>query len=284
MRRPDFPKSAGIYAIYNIITDTIYIGSSVNLYRRTKQHRTDLKCNRHPNEHLQRSYNKYGVDAFEMRLLELTEDDSKENLHRLEQIWFDHAKSNFAAVFNERVVVESTRGLTHTAETREKIRQNSREFMNRPDVKAEYSRRTRERMSNPIVKAAYKRRSEKIWNITLYDPNNISYFVERNLKEFCAEHGLLFSNMLRVVKGLQAHHKGWRTNLDFDYVINHASANTYDVCVISPNGAVFGPIKNAKQFADAHNLEYTAFLKVLLGQRKTHKGWKLHYEREIEKI
>ena len=49
----------GIYAIHNIKTDKYYIGQSKDIEHRWKQHKSRLKNNKHENEHLQNSYNKY---------------------------------------------------------------------------------------------------------------------------------------------------------------------------------------------------------------------------------
>ncbi len=45
---------AGVYQIYNKETNKRYIGSSINIERRLKEHKRNLKANRHPNQHLQR--------------------------------------------------------------------------------------------------------------------------------------------------------------------------------------------------------------------------------------
>lgn len=61
--------SIGIYMIRNSINNKIYIGQSVNIERRWKDHKIDLKNNKHQNCHLQLSYNKYGGDNFEYNII-----------------------------------------------------------------------------------------------------------------------------------------------------------------------------------------------------------------------
>ena len=68
-------KINGIYAIKHILTDRMYIGSSSNLSTRIRQHFSDLRCNRHANTYLQRSFNKHGEDEFEWTILELVDND-----------------------------------------------------------------------------------------------------------------------------------------------------------------------------------------------------------------
>lgn len=80
---------SGIYQIYNLITNTYYIGSAFNLSKRFSSHKWLLTNNRHWNKKLQNSYNKHGGDNFEFRLLECC---SKEIVIQREQYYFDSLK------------------------------------------------------------------------------------------------------------------------------------------------------------------------------------------------
>jgi group I intron endonuclease len=68
-------KSPGIYAIVNKITNTIYIGSSNNIYARTFTHQQHLNSNTHENPYLQNAWNKYssGKENFTAWVLEESE-------------------------------------------------------------------------------------------------------------------------------------------------------------------------------------------------------------------
>ena len=61
---------AGIYQIINKHNERVYIGCSTALQRRFAQHRLRLRKNKHDNKHLQEDYNKYGLDAFEFKVVE----------------------------------------------------------------------------------------------------------------------------------------------------------------------------------------------------------------------
>ena len=54
----------GIYRIHNTITGDKYVGSAVNIPKRWKQHRRQLRAGHHHSRFLQRAWNKYGADAF----------------------------------------------------------------------------------------------------------------------------------------------------------------------------------------------------------------------------
>lgn len=79
-------KKSGIYQIRNLINGKIYVGSSINLRKRMKDHFRDLRNNRHANQHLQKAYNKYGLDKFVFEVLEYVE---KDMLLEREQYYID---------------------------------------------------------------------------------------------------------------------------------------------------------------------------------------------------
>lgn len=84
---------AGIYCIINLINNKIYVGStglSQGFYKRNRYHIYCLKRNKHHNEYLQRSWNKYGEDNFEFRILEECSDDM---LIIREQSWINYYDS-----------------------------------------------------------------------------------------------------------------------------------------------------------------------------------------------
>lgn len=67
-------KNSGVYAIKNTITNKVYVGSSKNMTKRKANHFSLLRHNKHYNAHLQSSFNKYGIEAFEWIVLEMCGD------------------------------------------------------------------------------------------------------------------------------------------------------------------------------------------------------------------
>ncbi len=66
----DIKSISGIYFIKNKLNKKIYIGQSVNIYKRLILHRFHLNNNIHDNSHLQRSFNKYGINNFKCDVIE----------------------------------------------------------------------------------------------------------------------------------------------------------------------------------------------------------------------
>lgn len=102
--------SSGIYTITNPVNNKVYVGSSVKCSKRCNTHRHELVWNKHENSHLQRSYNKNNTTIFIFEVLEYCPIDK---LFEKEQYWFNIYKSNS---YNQRVIVESNKGLIRTKE------------------------------------------------------------------------------------------------------------------------------------------------------------------------
>lgn len=72
----------GIYCIKNNQNNKLYIGQSVNIEQRFQQHKSMLKHNRHENEHLQNSWNKYGENSFEFSVIECCTENELDDLEK----------------------------------------------------------------------------------------------------------------------------------------------------------------------------------------------------------
>jgi group I intron endonuclease len=76
----------GIYRIKNLKNKKCYYGSSKNIEKRWRTHLNNLKNGKHHNDHLQRSWDKYGEDNF---VFELVEECNETILLELEQKYLD---------------------------------------------------------------------------------------------------------------------------------------------------------------------------------------------------
>lgn len=70
-------KVCAIYQIKNLINNKIYIGSSVDVVDRWREHKRSLKKSSHHSTHLQRSWNKYGEKNFEFSLIEIVDNQQQ---------------------------------------------------------------------------------------------------------------------------------------------------------------------------------------------------------------
>lgn len=111
-------KTPGIYQIQSILKpERIYIGSSINVYRRWQGHVSLLKRNKHYSAKLQRHFNKYGESDLRFSLLLGCD---KSDLIKIEQYFIDSHKPYFNNLDQARPV----KYIPHSEETKEKMRQS----------------------------------------------------------------------------------------------------------------------------------------------------------------
>lgn len=114
---------AGVYLISNNVNGKCYVGSTVHLDQRRREHFSRLANNKHVNVHLQNAYNKYGREAFDFEVLETIgiDDNIKDKLLKREQFWIDNLKPEY----NILLVAGSNLGYHHTEETKKKISEST---------------------------------------------------------------------------------------------------------------------------------------------------------------
>ena len=79
----------GIYKITNIINNKVYVGQSVELEERKREHFRCLRKGIHDNIYLQNAFNKYGESCFKFEIIEFVEDNTS-LLTQREQYWIDY--------------------------------------------------------------------------------------------------------------------------------------------------------------------------------------------------
>lgn len=108
-------KNSGIYQIRNTISNKLYIGSSVDIVNRWRQHKLLLRKKSHDNFHLQNAWNKYGEDIFEFEVVEIVEPI---NLSDKEQQYINKLNPEYNIA---RVVKASMFGRKHTEESKARM-------------------------------------------------------------------------------------------------------------------------------------------------------------------
>ena len=110
----------GIYKITNTKTGKIYIGSSINVDYRIKQHFKCLRGNYHRNSHLQLSFNKYKEISFVWNLI--CECDKNELLKKETEYILKYKSFDRKIGYNILINAEHSRlGVKHSQETKNKI-------------------------------------------------------------------------------------------------------------------------------------------------------------------
>lgn len=111
----------GIYIIINMISNKVYIGSTLDFYKRRHRHFKLLTLNKHSNAHLQNAFNKNKGKNFLFKIIEYV--DKKENLIEREQFWIDYYKSaDNKYGYNICKIAGSCMGKITSEETKQKLR------------------------------------------------------------------------------------------------------------------------------------------------------------------
>lgn len=133
---------SGVYIIVNLVTGMVYVGSSIHLDARMKQHRCDLLAGRHCNVHLQRSWNKYGSAAFLFWVIEFV---SPERVIEREQYYIDLLDA-VGSGYNQAPNAGSLAGYSPTEEHRHRVSASVAKYYNEnPGERERVARDTRDR-------------------------------------------------------------------------------------------------------------------------------------------
>jgi group I intron endonuclease len=79
-----------IYKIKCLENNKKYIGQTKNLIKRKNEHFRELKRNKHHSKYMQRTFNKYGIEKFEFKILEICDIN---NVDEKEVYWIKFYKS-----------------------------------------------------------------------------------------------------------------------------------------------------------------------------------------------
>ena len=97
-------KVSGIYLIKNTQTNYIYIGESLDIKSRWRQHIEELKSNTHHNKYMQYDYDIYDLSSFDFKLLQTHISESttktKVDIILLENWWINYYKEKEYKLYN----------------------------------------------------------------------------------------------------------------------------------------------------------------------------------------
>ena len=111
-------KIIGIYKIINKVNQKVYVGSSIDIKSRIRNHKSDLRGNRHHCSHLQYAYNKYGESNFEAKVIERCD---REVLLERERYWMEYLGANDKNYGYNLSVISDTTKFTYSEEHRQKL-------------------------------------------------------------------------------------------------------------------------------------------------------------------
>lgn len=242
-----------IYSIVNKINDATYIGSAIgNGNSRWIRHEKDLKANNHHSIHLQRAYNKYGIDNFQFVVLENVNDDK---ILTKEQEYLDDRKNNYPANLNYNIcwTAGNCSGRKFSDTT---IKQMSNSHLGKT-----IPQEVRDKLSK-----SHGDRANKTYQL-ISPENKITTFT--NIRKFCRDNNLENGAIGLLLKGEIYYYKGW--------IKDYSHAYSF----ISPEGIVHDNITNLTKFCNEHNLRMKGMSKLHCGRLKSYFKWKKNINNKI---
>lgn len=110
--------NCGIYKITNVVTNKVYIGSSLNLSKREYKHFWMLDKGLHDNSYIQKSYTKHGKDSFKFEVIEYCESFK---LIDKENYYINYYNSNDSRFGYNLAIVNEFRRNTYNDEVKIKL-------------------------------------------------------------------------------------------------------------------------------------------------------------------
>lgn len=123
------PNYAGIYCFRNTVNGKCYIGQAIKLKQRLRDHWNNWKSDRYAHLHIYKAFRKYGIENFELTILQTFSDalnyKTKINLDILEKKYIEQYDS-YNNGYNMTLGGDAgVLGFKMTDEQKEKIRQHS---------------------------------------------------------------------------------------------------------------------------------------------------------------
>ena len=307
-------KISGIYAWVNEINGKMYIGQTVNFYKRIYYEMNGFRNNKHQNIlKLFNAIQKYDIDNFRVvKLLECP----KEHLNRIEKLlieYYDTKKNGYNCTFGG----EGTGGHEVTTEQREKQKIKMKEywtderkkqhtekmkswFLFRPKdeqdkmrtgnvwwlnkkCKEKHLNKCRKSMSteriekqrNSLLKYYEENDSEKAVITDIFSPSNEIVKIV-GVGNFCKIYNLWYKGIMDVLNGIKKHHHGWHIDSNFTYISPPLKK------LKSPDEILY-EFQSILKFCREHDLDLSGIKNVLNKKSKHHKLWRLP-ETSLEEV
>lgn len=277
--------TCGIYKLVFKETDKVYVGQSINIEKRYKDHVRNVQ----KSIKMQEAFKTYGTPN--LIILDTCELDKLDELeiHYIDK--FDSYNNGFNS---------TTGGVTAKSERKYddevyigillSLCDIDKSFM---DIAIEYNvsytfiRRIYNQESHLWLKNLlpdeYKiainlkrsnsERASKYSGVILIGPDDSEYDVE-NIADLIKEFGLDVAGLYRVLSGKRNHHKGFRLKYPLDGP--KETTKYFSHTVISPEGKSFViPPRGKAGFCREHGLRVESLTKLLNGITKEYKGWTL---------
>jgi group I intron endonuclease len=281
----------GVYVIENLVNGRKYVGSTTNLKRRLREHKTELLKGNHKNSYLQRSYNKYGKDNFKIYTVEIVVDFK--DLTTCEAKWigtFRTTENDYGynlVLPNPNTAPNGGAGIHHDI-TKEKIRRSfyknhfgetSEEKYQTWKANVEHRERSGEPRADSTVLVYNYETGEKLYEFE--SPTKTAEVLNLNRKKVIA---VLNKEKASSGTKIARSHKGfkfvYKRNLDEGLVYKKDSYKNmnFTIELLDENKQVLGEYNNMKQVSEVTGIKSGTLGSAILKGTLVHKKYYLRYK------
>jgi group I intron endonuclease len=275
-------KAVGVYAILNTLNQFVYVGSTTNprggIKERVSRHLRELKKGTHHSTILQKHFDRYGEEIFEVLVLETCLPDEA---RALEQFWLDligiGSDNKSYNICHKADLAPSWKGRKHKPETIAKM--------------------IRWNLENPISQDVIRRSAEIVAEANSLEfictsPDGIEYRI-KNLSAFCRKYNLCDTRMNAAARGTAISHQGWLCRYGYETKEEQEArirampsiANKKQYILTSPVGEEY-VTDNLTKCCNELGIGdlVSALATVAQGKRRIASGWFCRYLNEPEEI
>jgi len=257
-------NNSGIYLIINLQNNKFYVGSAVNLRKRKNKHLQQLRNNKHDNQYLQNSFNKYGESNFVFVSIE--DVSNRNNLTIREQYWIDTLDAtNKEIAYNICPTANSMFGYKHGSKSTEKHRQVAL------NQSPESRQKIAEAKFKPVIQLTLEGEFIKRWN-SIKEICDILCFQQSSISTCCAN-----KNNVKQHKGFiwiwEDNYKNFNIN---DYKRPYKTRKGKITLQYNLDGNFIKEWANAKTASKELNLDHVSITRCCTGKQLTSQGfiWK----------
>jgi len=263
-------KVSGIYKIINKTNGRYYVGSSNNIHRRWLCHKQDLKRKTHRSRFLQRSWNKYGPEAFDFLILE--KNIPEKNLLITEQKYLDISSNEKDKCYNSSFIAGK---VEMNKATRKKISKSNMGKKMSEETKQKLREITLKQFENGMpeeTKIKLRGRTPSNIDTTTHSFTNIITGEMFNgiRRDFYAKYNLSRRKVSCLINRKERSHKNWMLSERAGTRKNNYDKTIYSFRNINTEETFKG---TRMDFYTKYNLTRSLIDCVIHKKRKSHKGW-----------
>lgn len=201
-----------IYMYTNKINGKKYIGRTINVERRKRQHRSDSK--RRQELRFYKALQKYGEESFDFQILEETENPQERETHFI-QFYDTMIPNGYNMKEHDMDMTEDIRRKIGEKNTGKVRSTEHRKSISEAQKGVPKSEEHKKKISDAHIGITHTEESKKKialgaskkWIITFPDGHEE---IITNMNRFCKENGLSQGNLYKVVVGTKNQHKGYK--------------------------------------------------------------------------